>query len=146
MEGFEWASLWAVGATLGLVGRDLATRAVPGNVSNLLLAAWGFVAAGCAGLGILAVTGGATLPSSDLWLELGCALLFALVAYYSITAAMRLGEIAAVTPFRYTRLIFALILAVFVFGERPDAWTLLGAAIVIATGLFTLWRERQAST
>ena len=145
MAGFEVATLWAVGATFGLVGRDLATRAIPASVSTLLLAAWGFVAAGVAGLGILAVTGGVAMPDLNLSLLLAGALVCALVAYYSITAAMRIGEIAVVTPFRYTRLVFALILALAVFGERPDAPTLIGAAIVIATGLYTLWRERQVA-
>ncbi|MBL4626568.1 MAG: DMT family transporter, partial [Roseicyclus sp.] len=95
-------------------------------------------------LGLLMVQGGAAVPDALLSLQLATALFFALVAYYAITAAMRVGEIAVVTPFRYTRLVFALILAFFIFNERPDMWTLIGATIVIATGLFTLWRERQA--
>jgi drug/metabolite transporter (DMT)-like permease len=66
-----------------------------------------------------------------------------LIAIFSITSAMRVGDISAVTPFRYTRLVFALIIALFVFGERPDAWTLIGAAIVVASGLYTFWREAQ---
>lgn len=146
MAGFDINSLWAVGATFGLVGRDLATRAIPKEASNLLLAAWGFVAAGVAGLVILAFSGGAAMPEGSMWVFLAGALAFALVAYYAVTAAMRVGEIPVVTPFRYTRLVFALILAFLVFGERPDLWTLVGAAIVIATGLFTLWRERVAGT
>lgn len=144
LAGFDAASLWALGAALGLSGRDLATRAIPRDVSTLLLAAWGFVAAMVAGLLILAVQGGAAVPDGVLSLKLGGALVFAMVAYYAVTAAMRIGDIAAVTPFRYTRLVFALILAMAVFGERPDLWTLIGVAIVIATGLYTLFRERQA--
>ena len=60
-----------------------------------------------------------------------------------ITAAMRVGEIAAVTPFRYARLVFAFFIALVVFDESIDGLTLLGVAIVIATGLYSLWRERQ---
>lgn len=144
LEGFDVQSLWALGAAVGLTGRDLATRAISRDVSTLLLAAWGFLAAGVAGLILLAFTGGAALPDGLLTFQLIGALIFAMVAYYAVTAAMRVGEIAVVTPFRYTRLIFALILAFFVFNERPDMWTLIGAAIVIATGLYTLWRERIA--
>ncbi len=145
LEGFNAASLWAVGGTFGLVGRDLATRAIPRDVSTLLLAAWGFVAAGLAGFGILLFEGGATIPDLRMSVLLVAALLFALVAYYAITAAMRVGEIPVVTPFRYTRLIFALALAYAVFDERPDMWTLTGAGIVICTGLYTLWREREVA-
>ncbi|UWQ97113.1 DMT family transporter [Rhodobacteraceae bacterium M385] len=142
VAGFDANSLWALGAAIGLTGRDLTTRAIPRDVSTLLLAAWGFVAAGLSGVILLSVTGGAALPDGLLTLQLTGALIFALVAYYAVTAAMRIGDIPTVTPFRYTRLVFALILAFFVFHERPDMWTLIGAAIVIATGLYTLWRER----
>lgn len=143
--GFDANSLWALGAAIGLTGRDLATRAISRDVSTLLLAAWGFAAAGTAGLLLLAFTGGTALPDGMLTLQLTAALIFALIAYYAVTAAMRIGDIPSVTPFRYTRLVFALILAFFVFNERPDMWTLIGAAIVIATGLYTLWRERMAA-
>lgn len=144
LDGFDANSLWALAAAVGLTGRDLSTRAISRDVSTLLLAGWGFAAAGVSGLLLLAVTGGAAMPGGLLSLQLTGALIFALVAYYAVTAAMRVGDIPVVTPFRYTRLVFALILAFFVFGERPDMWTLVGAAIVIATGLYTLWRERLA--
>lgn len=145
LDGFDAQSLWALGAAVGLTGRDLATRAISRDVSTLLLAAWGFAAAGIAGLLLLMVTGGAAIPDGTLTVQLAAALTFALIAYYAVTAAMRIGEIAAVTPFRYTRLVFALVLAFFVFNERPDMWTLIGASIVIATGLYTLWRERMVA-
>ncbi len=144
--GFEPAALLAVGAAIGLAVRDLATRAIPESVSTLLLAAWGFASVCASGLAILAVQGDTAIPNPTVALYLIGGLAFVLVAYYAITAAMRVGEIAVVTPFRYTRLVFALVLAVAVFGERPDAWTLIGAGIVIATGLYTLWRERVAGT
>ena len=56
---------------------------------------------------------------------------------------MRSGEIGFVAPFRYTGLLVALVLGVAVFDEWPNALTVIGALIVVATGLFTLWRERQ---
>ncbi len=142
---FEPAALLAVAAAIGLAARDLATRAIPQSVSTLLLAAWGFAAVCASGLAMLPFQGGAAMPEPRVMLYLIGGLAFVLVAYYAITAAMRIGEIAVVTPFRYSRLVFALILAVLVFGERPDALTLIGAGIVIATGLYTLWREQMAA-
>ena len=65
-----------------------------------------------------------------------------LAGYYALTIAMRTGDVSAVTPFRYTRLVFALILGATVFGERPDAWTLLGSAIVVGSGVFALVGRR----
>ena len=76
-------------------------------------------------------------------LSIPASILLGMVAYFAITAAMRVGEIAAVTPFRYTRLVFAFFIAVVVFDESIDTLTLFGVAIVIATGLYSLWRERQ---
>jgi drug/metabolite transporter (DMT)-like permease len=65
-------------------------------------------------------------------------------SYYALVASMRVGELSFVTPFRYTRILFALIVAVLVFGERPDALTLMGASLIVAAGMFTLWREMKA--
>ena len=56
---------------------------------------------------------------------------------------MRQGDIAFIAPFRYTSLLTAIVLGLAIFGEVPDALTLLGGAIVVATGVFTLWREGQ---
>jgi len=56
---------------------------------------------------------------------------------------MRVGEVSFTAPFRYTGLVWALVIGWFVFGDWPEGLTLLGAAIVVATGLFTLYRERK---
>ena len=56
---------------------------------------------------------------------------------------MRVGEVGFVTPFRYSRLLFALVIGVAVFGESPDALTLIGAAIIVASGIYTVLRERR---
>jgi len=53
---------------------------------------------------------------------------------------MRMGMVAAVTPFRYTRLLFALLIGVVVFGKRPDAATLAGSAVIVACGRAILTR------
>jgi len=66
-----------------------------------------------------------------------------LMGYYALTLSMRMGDISVITPFRYSRLLFALILGAIVFGERPDAYMLTGSAIVIAAGLYTLIREAR---
>ena len=56
---------------------------------------------------------------------------------------MRIGDLGSVAPFRYTGLLWALLLGLVVFGDWPDNLTLGGSAIVVATGIFTLLRERQ---
>ena len=143
LAGFEPASLFAVQAVFGLALRDLATRAVPRTVTSMQLSSYGFATIVPAGAVLLWVSGGAATPDAANWRDIAFALLLGVAAYYAIVAAMRVGEVSFVTPFRYTRLIFALIIAVVMFGERPDALTLTGAAIIIGSGLYTLLRERR---
>ncbi|MEY8838468.1 EamA/RhaT family transporter, partial [Cribrihabitans sp. XS_ASV171] len=71
----------------------------------------------------------------------GIVLLGAL-AYFAIVGAMRIGEVSFVTPFRYSRIVFALMIGYVVFDERPDALMLLGSAVIVASGIYTVWRER----
>ena len=58
---------------------------------------------------------------------------------------MRTGDVSFIAPFRYTGLVGAMLIGFFVFDEVPRGLTLLGAAIVMATGIFTFYRERKLS-
>jgi drug/metabolite transporter (DMT)-like permease len=146
MAGFTPASLFAVVAVIMLGMRDLCSRAVPPQVTSLQLAAWGFFSLVPAGLAMMLVLG-----TTPVWLtapdavRLGAVLVVGCLGYYALVAATRTGEVSAVVPFRYTRLVFALLLGYVVFGERPDALTLGGAALIVGTGLYTIWRSALRS-
>ena len=142
-EGFSALSLLAVGGMLGFAGRDLATRAAPKVLSNRQLGIAGFAMLAMAGAIILGVTGGAVVPDVRGLLLLAGTAVFAISAYHALTSAMRTGEVSFVTPFRYSRLIFAMILAVLVFHERPDMATLIGAGLIAASGVYTILRGNQ---
>jgi S-adenosylmethionine uptake transporter len=77
------------------------------------------------------------------WVLILSASVFILGGYVCSIMVMRVGEIGFIAPFRYTALIWGLLLGWLVFGDWPDALTLVGSAVVVATGIFTLWRERQ---
>lgn len=143
-SAFDPLSLFAVGGVIGLAIRDVATRALPLNTSSAQVgfATYSMLVTPAALLMVL--QGGWTPFNQFAAITMGTAGLIGIVGYYVVIVAMRIGEISAIAPFRYSRLVFALILAMVVFNERPDAMTLLGAAIVIATGLFTLYREQKA--
>jgi drug/metabolite transporter (DMT)-like permease len=143
LEGFEPASLWAVLAVGGLSVRDVSTRRVPSTIVTMHLAFSGFVAVGVLGTGMLLVTGGVIVPTQLQLGHLAGALASGIISYWAITEAMRVGDVSVVAPFRYSRLIFALIIGVLAFRERPDFFTLLGATLIITSGLYTLNRERQ---
>jgi drug/metabolite transporter (DMT)-like permease len=144
-EAFDPNILFAVAAAIGLSLRDLATRPVPKHVPTTLLASYSFAAVGLTGALVMPVFGGWVPPSPAMALLIPVGVMTGMLAYFAITAAMRVGEIAVVTPLRYTRLVFAFVIAVVVFDETIDSTTILGVAIVVATGLYTFWRERQSA-
>ncbi|MEQ6203505.1 DMT family transporter [Sulfitobacter sp. HNIBRBA2951] len=143
-EGFSVLSLLALGGVLGLAARDLGTRQVSAALSTMQLSFLGFLAIVPAGLVMMPATG-SSLVAIDLRLGAllaGC-IATGVVAYYAIVAATRVGEISFISPFRYSRLVFALIIGTTFFDERPDTLTLLGGAIIVASGIYTVWRERK---
>lgn len=141
--GVSLGALLAVGSVFGLSARDLATRRVPRDASTLQLATYGFSALIPAGAVFMWLSpAGGTLTPLNTAMLIG-ATAGAAVGYYAITSAMRLGDVSMVAPFRYSRLVFALVIGILLFGERPDAWTLIGAAIVIVSGIYVFARERQ---
>lgn len=143
-ESFDWNILWAVAAAIGLSLRDLATRPVPKTVPTTILASYSFTAVALAGIVMIPLSGGFVVPSATNVGFVIAGILMGMVAVFAITAAMRVGDISVVTPFRYTRLVFAFVIALIVFDEQLDALTVLGVAIVVATGLYSLWRETRA--
>ncbi|MES2664937.1 MAG: DMT family transporter [Pseudomonadota bacterium] len=142
LAGFQPETLWSLLAVLGLGVRDLATRKIPARISTTQLSAWGFMAVAVLGAGMLAASGGAVMPSGGQSVWLTGALICGLGAYWALTQANRLGEVSAITPFRYSRLVFGLAIGAIVFGERPDVTTLSGAALIIGAGLYSFARER----
>lgn len=146
LAGFQPASLWAVVTAAGLAIRDLATRRVPAHVSSAHLSASAFLGILVAALMLGLARGEAmVLPDArQVGLGLGCVTM-TVIAYSLLVAATRMGEASALAPVRYTRLVFALTLAVVIFGERLDGLTLAGSAIIVASGCYTLFREARRS-
>ncbi len=144
LEGFEPNALLVVVAVLFVAARDLITRRIDVTVDSTVISFQAFSALVVAGPLLLWATGGQMQPMTggETGMIIG-ALIFSAIGYYGIVAGMRIGEAAIVTPFRYTRLLFSIIAGILVFDERPDAMTLFGAALIIATGIYTVMRERK---
>lgn len=141
--GFDPNALWALLGVVFLSARDLASRRVPRDVPSVLLAAYGFATLIPAGLALLPFGPAVTFPQAQDWLALAAIVTVGLVGYLAITTASRAGDVSFVTPFRYTRLPFALVLGYAMFGERPDTATLAGAALIVTAGMYTLIREAR---
>jgi drug/metabolite transporter (DMT)-like permease len=63
--------------------------------------------------------------------------------HYFLIAGHKLAPASVLSPFVYTQLIWVIVLGYLVFGQVPNSWTVAGAAIVIASGLYLLYRERK---
>lgn len=144
-SGFSALSLFAVVGVLGLAARDIVTRRVPRTITSMQLATYGFASIVPAGAVLLAFQGPWVTPQAADFARLAGALLFGTAGYYALIAAMRLGEVAVITPFRYTRLIFAMGIGWAVFHEPTDRFTLIGGAVIVGSGLYTLARSRRAA-
>jgi len=146
LEGFTPASLFAVMGVAGLAIRDLSVRKVPASVTSSQLSVWGFATVLPTGLLMMAVMGTPPeIPALPDMVRLAAAIFIGVFGYYAIVAATRTGDVAVVVPFRYSRLLFALLLGGLVFGERPDALMLIGAGLIVGAGLYTIWREARRS-
>ncbi len=145
MAAFDANALFAVAGVIALAVRDMAARYVPAQVGTLQLSAYGFSVLLPAGALLLLLPGGGALvmPDGPQALLLAGAVVFGVGGYYAVTLAVRTGEVSVVTPFRYARLVFATLAGMVAFGERPDAATLVGAALIVGSGLYTLLREAR---
>ena len=145
LAGFTPASLLAVVAVAAVAMRDLASRKVPAEVTGTQLSAWAFASLIPTGLlMMLAMDTPPAMPAPPDLARLAGAFVVGGFGYYAIVGATRTGEVSVVVPFRYTRLVFAMVLGAIVFGERPDPLMLAGAALIVAAGLYTIWRETRA--
>lgn len=140
-EGFDhWALMGLLTVAL-VVLRDIATRGMSHGLPSVtvaVLAAGSVMLFGAAGS---VVEGWAPVGPRE-----GALIVFAGLAlvggYLAAVATMRVGDVGAVAPFRYTALLWAMLLGWVVFGQFPDALTLAGAGLIVGSGVFTILRER----
>jgi len=141
-EAFKLSALYALAAALSMAGRDLFTKGLPMEIPstyvNFLttLAVWilgvllsfpgGWPSIGAAGIGLLTLS----------------AVLIALGFLFGIMT-MRTGEMSFIAPFRFSFLIWALVIGIFVFDEVPGPLKVVGAVILVAAGLYTFAREQK---
>jgi drug/metabolite transporter (DMT)-like permease len=124
----------------GVAVRDLVTKLIPAKVPTLIVALANalFVTIGGTLFGLIE---GFIWP--ELWqlAALCAAAVFLACGYMFMVATLRLGELSATAPFRYSILLFAILSGVAVFGEFPDGWAVIGMALIVAAGLYAAHRE-----
>lgn len=143
-DSFSVLSLLAIIGMIGFAGRDLASRAAPAVLSTTILGLYGFVSIVVAG-GLFAIWQDVAfvMPDAEISVYVLGAVLAGVAAYSCLMKAMRIGEVSAVTPFRYSRLLFGIALGILLFDERLDLAMVVGSGLIVLSGLFILWRGRQ---
>ena len=140
-ESLDYAVLWAVLALVGFSVRDLVTRLTPPDIASASLATFTMVAALPFTATWVLFTGEKFFPAEINWIIVGCMVILGSVGYLLLITSLRLGELSAIMPFRYSRIVFLLIFGVLFFGESPSLSMLLGSALVIVSGIYLMWRE-----
>jgi drug/metabolite transporter (DMT)-like permease len=82
-------------------------------------------------------------PDARGWLMLGALSAASILAHVLLVLALQAAAASVLQPFQYTLLVWAAVIGFLVFGHVPDPWTVLGAGIVVSSGLYVIWRERK---
>lgn len=140
-EGFNDFSLWAVAAVFFIVLRDLSTRKLSPAIPSLFVSLLTSVAILIVGGLLSLATEWKPVTTEGMTLLAGAAI-FVIFGYLFSVMAMRVGDISFSSPFRYTILLWAIILGIVVFGDFPDQWTIFGSLTIVGSGVYTFYRER----
>ncbi len=139
--GFDRYAMLGLASMACVVARDLSVRRMKGHVPSVIVALG--AAAGVMAMGLVGTIWGGWQPVTVVQaLSVLGAGGFLIVGYLCAVTAMRSGDIGVVAPFRYTSLLWAILLGWMAFGSLPDFWTIVGATVVVCAGIFTLLRER----
>ena len=143
-DAFTWFSLVALAGTLMGAVRDVLTRRIALEIPSVVVTFTSTIAiTTIAGLSVL-VRGWSSVTTADLALLAGASL-FLVGAYHLIIVAMRVAESSVVAPFRYTAILWALLLGYAIWGDVPNGLALAGIAVVVGSGLYLMHRERLAT-
>lgn len=128
---------------LFVAARDLITRRLPAETPTVLVTASAIVGVTITGLLMAPFEASWHWPTPwELVLLVFCACTV-MAGFLTVIAAMRIGDIGVVSPFRYSYMLFAVVLSLAVFGEVPDGWSIAGILLVVGAGLYTFHRERK---
>jgi drug/metabolite transporter (DMT)-like permease len=141
-DGFDHWALIGLASVAFVVVRDLSTRELSKAVPSATVAVAASLSVTATAL-VLSLPGGWVGVSLREGVLICGAAASLVVGYNFVVMVMRVGDIGFVAPFRYVSLLVALVLGWAAFGTIPDPLTMVGAGLVVASGLFTLWRERK---
>jgi S-adenosylmethionine uptake transporter len=144
LEGFNVYSLSCLAAVLACTLRDVSTRRLDKDTPTIFVTLVTVIVVSICG-GLLGFTEDWVSISLHTTGVIGVASLFLITGFIGIVSSMRVGEVAVVTPFRYSILIFAILIGAAFFDEIPNSLTLIGSVIVVGSGIYTIYRERKVT-
>ncbi len=142
--GFEMVLILPVLAALFAGSRDILTRGLSRTESSISILLWSNLAVIAVALAVTTVQGWQGVTGTAALLLLFNGALNA-VAHFLIIEALRLGEASLVSPFRYSGLIWAIMLGLVIWGDFPDSWTLAGAVLLVASGVYIIERSPRTA-
>ena len=141
-QSLDYSVLWAVAALIAFSIRDLVTRLTPPDIPSASIATFTMIAAFPFTTAWVFFSGEKFFPPGIDWAVVACMIILGSFGYLLLITSLRIGELSAIMPFRYSRIVFLLILGVLVFGERPTLSMLVGSALILISGVYIMWRER----
>lgn len=144
-DGFTGWSLLVVGAAGMLVVRDLATHRMEDDIPATSVAL-------TTAVGLATLTGGITIFTgwdrldAAAWIVLGLAVVLLIAGYLFTIQTVRVGDLSVSAPFRYSLLLGAVVAGYLLFDEVPDAPTVVGSVVIVASGLMAISLERRRMT
>jgi drug/metabolite transporter (DMT)-like permease len=141
-DGFSQPALLALASVGFCTLRDLATRRIPKQLPTLFITLLTTLTVTTAGAVVLVPLGGWKAPSGHTLGLLTLASILILIGYQCIIVSLRTGDISAVAPFRYSALLWSMLTGYLAFGHKPDGPMLVGATIIVTSGLYAFYRER----
>lgn len=144
-SAFQAASLIMLASMLFVAIRDLITRRLGSGTPTLLIAATAIVAVTAAGAAKVPFESWHQ-PRAIEWGMLALSATAVIAGFMLGIEAMRSGDISVVQPFRYSFMLFATLLGFAIFGDVPDRWSMAGVVLIVASGLYSLHRERIRRT
>ena len=141
-QSLDFAVIWPVAALVAFSVRDLVTRLTPSDIPSASIATFTMIAAFPFTEAWVFFSGQKFFPPGIEWAVVAGMIILGSIGYLLLITSLRIGDLSAIMPFRYSRIVFLLILGVLVFGERPTLSMLAGSALILISGLYIMWRER----
>lgn len=137
----HWAAIFPLLGSISYAINQISTRRL-GRLDHPLTTAFYTAVVGLVGAGVI-VPFLWVAPDMKGWLLMAAVGLLSLGGHILAARAFQAAPAAAVTPFNYSSLVWATGVGYVVFGDLPDGWTVAGATVIVASGLYVLDRQRK---